>query len=177
MRLTAGSPAPDFAVTDLEGRTVRLADYRGKRVMLSFYRYASCPLCGVRVHRLVDQLDRLQAQGLHLLAVYESSAESLNKHGIDRYPFPIIPDPTRKLYQRYGIESSWWGMMKGMVRNMGPLMKTMLSGKLDMEGDVAIVPADFLIEADGVVEVAHYGTHIGDHLPLERIHAWLRRER
>ncbi len=46
--------APEFAVADVFGVPVRLADYRGQRLLLSFYRYASCPLCNLRVHELLQ---------------------------------------------------------------------------------------------------------------------------
>ncbi len=41
--LEVGAPAPDFAVKDHEGNTVRLSDYRGKKVVLWFYPKASTP--------------------------------------------------------------------------------------------------------------------------------------
>jgi len=41
--LVVGSPAPDFAATDHLGRTVRLADFRGRRLVLWFYPKASTP--------------------------------------------------------------------------------------------------------------------------------------
>jgi peroxiredoxin Q/BCP len=41
--LEAGSKAPDFAVQDHLGRTVRLSDYRGKDVLLWFYPVADTP--------------------------------------------------------------------------------------------------------------------------------------
>lgn len=42
--LEPGDPAPDFAVPDHEGRTVRLSDYRGKKdVVLWFYPKADTP--------------------------------------------------------------------------------------------------------------------------------------
>jgi len=41
--LPVGSAAPDFAVLDHSGRTVRLADFRGSRVVLWFFPKASTP--------------------------------------------------------------------------------------------------------------------------------------
>jgi peroxiredoxin Q/BCP len=41
--LKAGDPAPDFAVQDHGGRTVRLSDFRGKQVILWFYPKADTP--------------------------------------------------------------------------------------------------------------------------------------
>lgn len=41
--LAVGSPAPDFAVLDHTGRTVRLADFRGGRLVLWFFPKASTP--------------------------------------------------------------------------------------------------------------------------------------
>ena len=38
-----GSPAPEFAVTDHTGATIRLADYRGQHVVLWFYPKADTP--------------------------------------------------------------------------------------------------------------------------------------
>ena len=41
--LKPGDPAPEFELQDHLGRTVRLADYRGKRVVLWFYPKADTP--------------------------------------------------------------------------------------------------------------------------------------
>jgi len=55
MRLQAGQPAPDFLRPDIGGKTIRLGDYRGRYLLLSFYRYASCPFCNLRVHELLQR--------------------------------------------------------------------------------------------------------------------------
>jgi len=42
-----------------------------------------------------------------------------------------------------------------------------------MEGDKAIVPADFLINEDGTIHTAYYGNNIGDHIPIELINEFI----
>ena len=43
--LTVGSKAPDFTLTDREGRTVSLSDFRGKKVVVYFYPKDNTPGC------------------------------------------------------------------------------------------------------------------------------------
>ena len=41
--LEVGDQAPDFSVTDHTGRTIRLGDFKGRRVILWFYPKADTP--------------------------------------------------------------------------------------------------------------------------------------
>ena len=41
MRIQTGQQAPDFSITDMEGREHRLSDYKDRRLLLAFHRYAS----------------------------------------------------------------------------------------------------------------------------------------
>jgi peroxiredoxin Q/BCP len=43
MALELGKQAPDFALADEEGKTVRLSDFKGRRVVVFFYPKASTP--------------------------------------------------------------------------------------------------------------------------------------
>jgi peroxiredoxin Q/BCP len=43
MGLDIGKKAPDFALADQDGHTVRLSDFKGKRVVVFFYPKASTP--------------------------------------------------------------------------------------------------------------------------------------
>ena len=175
MRIKPGQSAKNFSSEDLAGNTVALNDYKGQRLMLSFYRYAACPLCNLRVHHLIQHYAALIEKNLQLVAVFQSPRESILKYaGKQKAPFPIIPDPQRRLYRLYGVESSWAGFIKGSMRLSlvtSALMKGFWPGK--MEGIKSMVPADFLIGPDLTVQVAYYGKDIGDHLPVERINGWL----
>jgi len=41
MTLKPGQPAPPFQTMEMSGKNISLADYKGKRLLLSFFRYAS----------------------------------------------------------------------------------------------------------------------------------------
>ena len=173
MRIQPGAPAPDFDVQDLEGGRRSLAQYRGRPLLLQFYRYASCPMCDLRLHDFSREYPRLNAQGLEVVAFFHSSAERLRGH-FRRRPmaFPIVGDPARQVYRRYGIETSWTGLLLSMVKP-GFYMDWMRSMRHGYWGGVdtrlASMPADFLIGPDGTVLRVHYGRDIGDHMPVDVI--------
>ena len=54
MRIQPGQPAKNFTIEDVFGNSVALPDYKGQRLMLSFYRYAACPLSNLRIHEWLD---------------------------------------------------------------------------------------------------------------------------
>lgn len=63
-----GKPAPDFTLTDLNGKPVKLSDYRGKAVLLNFWA-TWCPPCKAEMPWFVDLQKRYADQGLQVLGV------------------------------------------------------------------------------------------------------------
>lgn len=173
-RLEVGARAPGFDAWDFEGmRRIRLEDYRGRRLLLSFYRYASCPLCNLRVHERATRCEAWKAAGLDVLGVFQSPADKLRQYvGRREAPFPLIADPEQRLYAAYGVGHSWRGFLKAWATRLPEIGRATLGhGFLpgSVEGGIHRVPADFLIDRDGAIAVAYYGCDIGDHLPRERI--------
>jgi peroxiredoxin len=151
---------------------VTLDRFRGRHLLLSFYRYASCPFCNLRVHDLIQHLPELAQRNLSLVAVFQSAPAGIRRYvGKQRPPFPIVADPEHQLYRQYGVESSLRGFLAGAVLHAGKAAKAMALGFLPgpMDGSKTLVPADFLIAPDGVVVSAYYGRDIADHLPLAAI--------
>ena len=176
MKLHVEQAAPDFQIEDIHGTPIALGDYAGKMLMLSFYRYASCPLCNLRVHELIHRYPEFYAKGLHLLAFFQSPRESIRQYvGKQETPFPLVADPTRALYRRYGVESSWVGFGKALFKLPmifdAVIKKKFLPGK--MENEFAMIPADFLIGPDLTISRAFYGKDIGDHLPMRDVENFL----
>ncbi|MEW6776718.1 MAG: peroxiredoxin-like family protein [Bdellovibrionota bacterium] len=166
MRLKEGTKAPDLEATNWDGTRVKLSDYRDKKVWLAFFRYASCPLCNLRVHDMIQRQDELK--GLSILAVFQSPPESIAEYvGKQEPPFPLLSDPEEKLYKLYGLESGLGAFVS--PKNLVPGAKATRLGFLPgrMEGTKTRIPGDFLIGPDGVIQKAFYGEVISDHIPFE----------
>lgn len=176
MKLKATQMAVPFTVHDISDNPISLADYQGKKLLLSFYRYASCPFCNLRIHHLVEQHENLRERGLNVLAFFQSPQEKIlqyvtAKHAI---PFPIVADPDHRIYKMYGLDASWWGYIKGAMKG-GKLREASRLGLMenDPDGTKNLIPADFLILPDQTIHTAFYGNDISEHIPFEQIDAFL----
>ena len=91
MRIQPGQPAKNFTTEDMAGNTITLNDYAGQRVMLSFYRYAACPLCNLRVSHLIQHHASFIERNLNLVAVFQSPRESIRRYvGRQDIPFAVV---------------------------------------------------------------------------------------
>ena len=174
MRIKSPARAPEFDVCDANGERVRLSDFRGRRVVLSFFRDAGCPFCNLRVYELTNEHALLKESGVEIIAFFRSTDEDVQRFVMQRpRPFVIVADPDMRVYQPYGIEHSWSALIRGMLLRMPRLLRAMSKGILPrMRGDQSLVPADFLIDEEGRLVRSYYGRDIGDHLPMREIYAF-----
>src|SRR5918911_4740306 len=74
-----GQPAPNFELQDDSGNTVRLSDFRGKRVVLYFYPKDDTPGCTTEACEFRDAYDTYRAQGIEILGVSPDDIRSHEK--------------------------------------------------------------------------------------------------
>jgi thioredoxin-dependent peroxiredoxin len=175
MRIQEGQPAPLFSATAIRGDMVRLDGFMGRHVLLSFQRYAGCPLCNLRTYYLTMRYPAFKGRGLDILVVIESPADAiLRQETLRDAPFPIIADPQQHLYQLYGVKTSVWGALLGRWRMRATYADGRRQGMGDhsVPGDRTRIPADFLIGPDLMVQRAYYGRDLGDNLPIEEVEAF-----
>ena len=172
MRRSGGDKVTNITLPTIQGGRFELDSLKGKRFMLSFLRFASCPFCNLRVHELVTRFKEF-GDDFTIVAIFDSSAENLIRHAEKHQaPFPILADESNIYYKEYDIEHSVWGMLKGMLSRMPSLLRAMfVSGYLPLviKGSMTTMPADFLVDGNGVIQTAYYGKDEGDHLPFEQV--------
>lgn len=176
MRMEKGEAAPRFVARDVLGRSYDLADFRGKRVLLSFFREATCPFCNLRLYELTKRHAMLAEQGLVVLCFFQSPTTQIRQHllRVDR-PFPLFGDPDRVVYGLYGIEYSLARATWGLLWRLPRLLRAAWHGHfVSLEGDVTVMPADILIGSDGRIRGTYYGRDLADHLPFPVIERFAR---
>ena len=171
MRLKSGVKAKNIRLPAIDGSMFETESAKGKRIMLSFFRFASCPFCNLRVNELVRRFDEF-GNDFTIIAVFDSPLDNLTRHAEGhKAPFPILADEDNKYYREYGIEHSVLGMLKGIFLRMPTLLKGMFKGYIPttIKGSMTTMPADFLIDREGIIQVAYYGRDDGDHLPFDTV--------
>jgi len=105
-----GAQAPDFALRDLEGNDVRLSDYRGRTVLLTFWA-TWCGPCRLEMPEFEGRYQELKDDGFIVLGVNFDEPEEDVRAFRDELglSFPLLLDPggsVQRLYRIRGYPSS-----------------------------------------------------------------------
>jgi len=180
-KLMVGMTAPVFQSVNLFDKPINLEDYKGRWLLLSFYRNAACAICNTQIHKLIGKYEAFNQKGLDMLAVFESPRASMLQYvGKQDAPFPIIGDPEARLYDLYGIETSQEKVQASMASTITQQRVKEASAvgfELTEEAGSNFfrIPADFLIDPNGIIREAFYSKLVGEHLDLSVIDAHLER--
>ncbi len=110
--LTPGKPAPDFRLPRDGGGEARLADFKGKKLVLYFYPKADTPGCTREAQAFSALKDEFAAAGTEILGVSADPVKKQNafkaKHNL---AIPLASDETHDMLQAYGVwgEKSMYG--------------------------------------------------------------------
>jgi peroxiredoxin Q/BCP len=110
--VSEGAPAPEFTLESDEGRTVSLADFRGKPVVLYFYPKDNTSGCTTQACGIRDAWSEFERAGAVVLGVSPDGVASHRKFRADfELPFTLLADPDHKTAENYGvwIEKSRYG--------------------------------------------------------------------
>lgn len=116
MSVQVGQVAPDFALVDTEGQTVRLSDYRGKSsVVLFFYPKDNSPACSAEACTFRDSYQDFVDTGAEVFGISDDS-EAEHRKFSTRFglPFKLLVDPRGQTRKTYGVPKTL-GLIPGRV--------------------------------------------------------------
>ena len=169
--------APTFETASIFGEKIKLPNKR-KWVFISFHRFSACPLCNLRTHELIKSYQEFKDNNIEIYSIWPSTEDSMKEYvGKSDAPFPLIADPKMKLFKLYNVVHTSNIPMKGIFKEPQIWMRAMKYSlkKIKIDGDGKLQPAGFLINPDGMVKIAYYGQHFGDHINIDVIIEQVRR--
>ena len=135
-KLQPGDAAPSFALTDQHGSTVKLEDYRGRKVLVYFYPEADTPGCTTQSCDLRDHRQEFTKLGVDVVGISPDEPDKQlafdKKYGLG---FPLLADTDHEVATAWG---TW-----GEKTNYG---KTYMG----------ITRSSFLVDEEGNIEQAWY---------------------
>jgi peroxiredoxin Q/BCP len=103
-KLNVGDPAPDFELPGTGGKTYRLADYRGRKLVLAFYPGDFTAVCTKQFCSYRDQGDKLDGLGADVLGISPQSVESHERFTEEKkLNVPLLADEDKAVARAYGV--------------------------------------------------------------------------
>jgi thioredoxin-dependent peroxiredoxin len=103
-KLNVGDPAPDFELPGTGDKTYRLADYRGRKVVLAFYPGDFTAVCTKQFCSYRDQEDKLDGLGADVLGISPQSVESHERFTQEKsLNLPLLADEDKSVAKAYGV--------------------------------------------------------------------------
>ena len=164
-QMKVGDNAPDFKYITPWEKDKGFYESAGKKpAVLVFLRYLGCPVCQIDMANLKSEIGLVKKKGASLFVIIQSSpdvvASSTNK---EDWPFTILCDPQRSIYQLYHVSS---GNILKYIHPAGLIAAVTATFKgyrhCKFEGKETQLPAVFVVGGDKVLNYVHYGRHIAD---------------
>lgn len=146
---------------------------------LQFRRFAGCPICNLHLRSFTQRHAEIAAAGVREVVFFHSPVEELRPHAAD-LPFPLIPDPDKRYYAEFGVESgrrslldprAWGAIVRGAALTLAgrfrPPANHQENGRLGL-------PADFLVDPTGRILASRYGAHADDQWSVDELLAHVR---
>ena len=122
MTVQIGDPAPNFTLTDQDGKQCQLSSFKGQRVVIYFYPKDDTPGCTKEACNFRDNWKTFKEKGIVVLGISKDPSSSHSKF-ISKYqlPFTLLTDPEpcpiASAYESYGLKKFMGREYMGMMRH------------------------------------------------------------
>ena len=103
MRIKKGDIIEDIELPVFDGSRFKLSNTKGKKVLLTFYRFASCGVCNLRINEFVKRYEEF-GKNFTMVGIFHAPVDFLKKN-MDRHnlPFTVLADENFKYFNKYDI--------------------------------------------------------------------------
>ncbi len=120
-KLAAGDKAPAFKLSNQDDKSVSLADFKGKKVIVYFYPAAATPGCTKQACDFQENLNVFKKAGFEVVGVSPDAPTKLAKFKTNEgLKFDLLSDPEMKIikgYGAYGEKSMYGKVYEGLLRS------------------------------------------------------------
>jgi thioredoxin-dependent peroxiredoxin len=147
-QLKPGDKAPSFSLKDQQGHTVKLSDFKGRKLLVYFYPKANTPGCTQQSCNVRDARPAFSDQGVAVVGVSPDKPEAQRKFD-EKFGlgFPLLADTEHLMADAFGV----WGE------------KSMYGKKY-----FGIIRSSFLIDESGKIAGAWYKVSPADTVPAAK---------
>ncbi|MCU0915771.1 MAG: thioredoxin-dependent thiol peroxidase [Planctomycetes bacterium] len=152
--LKVGDKAPSFSLKDQEGKTVSLADFKGRKLLIYFYPKADTPGCTKQACSVRDAVTELAGHNVAAVGISPDPPASQKKFdGKYQLGFPLLSDPDHEVAQTYGA----WGKKSMYGKTYEGIIRSSLL--IDEKGRIAqisykVKPEDTVPNAKGALNAS-----------------------
>lgn len=169
MVLQVGEIITNIKLPSINGELFELDSLKGKKVLIAFHRFATCPFCNLRIHQLVNNFKEFDSN-FTIVAIFDSPITHLQKYAKEHHaPFTILADEKNEYYQKFNVERSVLKTIKGFIKRLPSVLYSMfIKGywPFPIKGNIFSMPLEILIDEKGIIQHIHKGQDEGDHLSL-----------
>lgn len=149
--LKVGDRAPDFALPNASGKTVRLSELLSRGpVVVTWYRGGWCPYCNIALRGFQRRLPEIRKAGATLVAISPQTPDnSLSMAEKDRLEFEVLSDKGNQAARAYGV-----------AYKVPKVVTDQLKGRLDLsryngdDSNVLPLGVTYVIDREAIIRYA-----------------------
>ena len=127
-KLNKGDKAPEISLPAINGSTFEMSSMKGRRVILTFFRFSSCPFCNIRIDRIIKRWEEFPDDTV-IVGIFDAQIDELSRRMSKRgAPFTIVADETYRHFNENGVEKSYARFMWGAIRSPITMILATLKG-------------------------------------------------
>ena len=118
--LKIGSKAPEFHLSDQDGETINITDFKGQKVLLWFYPKASTPGWTIQGQGLRDEFKKFEKSNTVIIGMSADSVKAQNNFSTKQeFQYQLLSDPDKEIIRSYkaiGMKKMYGREYEGILR-------------------------------------------------------------